>query len=72
MKITPKFYSRKMPVLIDGEIKTILIGDASSLRMFVRNDDSDKDYPPRVCVEFSRYEVKRLIDELEYKHSQMI
>lgn len=66
MKITPKFYSRKMPTMIDGEIRMIIPQGETSLRMFIRDDDSDKDNPSRVCVEMSRSEVHRLIDELQH------
>lgn len=30
------------------------------------DDDSDKDFPARVCVEMARYEVQRLIEELQH------
>lgn len=72
MKITPRFYVRKMPTLIDGEIKMIIPSEhPERLRMFVRDDDSDKDYPPRVCVEMSRSEVIRLIDSLQFNLKAM-
>lgn len=67
MKITPKFYSRKMPAMIDGEIKFVIPSEhPGTLRMFVRDDDSDKDYPPRICVEMTLSEVIRLIDHLQF------
>lgn len=71
MFITPRFYSRKMPKMIDGETRMILASGDKSMRLFIRADDSDKDSPPRIAVEMSKNEVQRLIDELTMIRSQM-
>lgn len=72
MKITPRFYSRKMPTLIDGEIKMVIPSEhPENLRLFIRDDDSDSDYPARVCVEMSRSEIIRLIDHLQFNLKAM-
>ena len=64
MKVTPKFYTRKTPELIDGELWVLNPGtEPTTVRLFVKHDTSSGG--PRTRVDLSIQETQRVIDQLQ-------